>query len=1475
MTVDEPSNTTTALPTPKVKTKAKKRYLKAKKERRKKRKAVGTSSTPHKDPSPERSDVDPDANDDEGNESNQEIVQSTEVERGEVEEKSPAKSEKKPPKKRRKVEQLQDEADAVEDVEDNDQYMRDEVQHGEETLQLRRSPTPQVALPIFPLPRQPEGPSKSTLALQGLDKALVEAELVDPRTTVSITLEQEFERTYGLSDKMARRLKDLGIDGLFAVQTVVIPFLLSSPGQKSLYLPYAPPRDVCVSAPTGSGKTLAYVVPIVEILSARVVTRLRALIVLPTRDLVTQVRETFEAVGKGRGLKIGTATGQHSFAHEQTQLVADRSRYLQGGSSKVDILICTPGRLIDHLNGTPNFSLQHLRFLVIDEADRLLAQSFQDWLAQVLAATRLTASDPNAPLADEKGEVGNTLPHPDSLAPAFLDQSRNVPHVYTDLDDEKESSCQKLLFSATLTRDPSKIAALNLKEPKYFVVQFQSENVGSKEEGVLDLVMEKFSMPATLTEHMIICESAQKPLMLFYLVHEHGVKNALVFTKSAESTTRLVRLFEFFESIRNAASGKSGLPEVSLRAYSSELPAGERKAILEQFKNQEIHILVCSDLISRGIDISHVSHVVSYDAPIDMRKYVHRVGRTARAGRAGDAWTLVEEQEARYFKNMMKSIDHLSALKRMRVDEKDVAPLLPHYEGALERLKEVLEAALDAYRVFTRVPKRLVPWNDQRWALTGRKADDLDCVDEGRIAMPASTTFGSLVHSSAFVLASSRTMGKADSEYDAEVAGQSDEVKSGVVQITPEIVDTGKNAPSFFRMPFVPKNPPPSKASIDDADLLPEATAGWLSLLTFNWITNLLALGYARPLEATDLYKLQSSRSAALIAEKIVWSYEVRRRKANEYNARLAKGEIRPGWRKACWFLQGNPTEREAAWRARHGKRRASLTLAMNDSVKWWFWSGGVLKVSSDVATILTPLLVKAIITFATDSYNAHRQGRNDLAPPVGRGVGLAFALMALQLFASLCQHHFFYRSSSTGVLLRGGLITAIYDRSLRLTTRARTVLTNGKLVNHISTDVSRIDFCCGFFHMSWSAPIQMVICLVLLLVNLGPSALAGYAFFVLCTPIQTRVMRRLMGLRQKSMFWTDKRAKLLQELLGGMKIIKYFAWEIPYLKRIGEFRSKEIGYIRSLLMIRAANNAVAITLPVLASVLSFVVYSLSGHSLNAADIFSSLTLFTLLRMPLMFLPLSFSAIADAQNAIERLHGVFEAELITETKVQDPTLDVAVKVVNGSFTWDSPPPEINKGETKETGTEKSHEPADVVFNLQNVNLEIPKGQLTAIVGPVGSGKTSLLEALIGEMRRTSGSVTFNGSVAYCPQSAWIQNATIRDNIIFGRPFEEERYWKAVKDACLETDLDMMPNGDLTEVGYLSVRRPETEDQHMPCYLRWRRHPDLRRPTLRTGRPRRQIRLPERLHERRDGQDARPRHARRVPPPASRLHLHRR
>uniref|UniRef100_D8Q409 ATP-dependent RNA helicase n=1 Tax=Schizophyllum commune (strain H4-8 / FGSC 9210) TaxID=578458 RepID=D8Q409_SCHCM len=536
----------------------------------------------------------------------------------------------------------------------------------------RQSPTPPAALPSFPIPTQPDAPSKADLALQGLDKALVNAELVDSTQILPIPAEEDDGGT-NLSQRTRKRLHELGITELFAVQTALLPFLLANPS-RAVYTPYNLPRDACVSAPTGSGKTLAYVTPIVEVLSSRITTRLRALVVVPTRDLVTQVKETFEAVGKGRGLKIGVVTGQHSFSHEQSQIVGDSTTSLAGGTSKVDILICTPGRLIDHLNGTTNFTLQHLRFLIIDEADRLLAQSFQGWLSTVLAATT-QSTVPSTSSQD------SNLPRAEAAAPHVV-PALGFPNVLSRQPERPRSSCQKLLFSATLTQDPGKLAALNLHNPKYFIVRSKAkrETITS---GILpdvaDVVMERFSMPEGLTEHMAVCDPADKPLAFFHLITSHGIRNALVFTKSAESTTRLVRLFEFFEKARAERSPAGDSRPVTISAYSSDLGGAERRAILERFRKQEIQILVASDLISRGLDVSHVSHVVSYDAPVDVRKYVHRVGRTARAGRAGSAWTLVEEQEARYFKNMMKEADHLPSLKKVKVDRKEMEELRPLY----------------------------------------------------------------------------------------------------------------------------------------------------------------------------------------------------------------------------------------------------------------------------------------------------------------------------------------------------------------------------------------------------------------------------------------------------------------------------------------------------------------------------------------------------------------------------------------------------------------------------------------------------------------------------------------------------------------------------------------------------------------------------------------------------------------------------
>ncbi|KAG6334058.1 hypothetical protein ID866_5032 [Astraeus odoratus] len=612
----------------KIKTKAKKRYLKRKKLRRNARRAAAPKAKDVTTSGPPEDDTDIDVSEDEILDADKSNVT---VFAGDAPQK----------KKRKRSDEGSDvEGDTVPQAEELDIPVESEL-------------PPRGTLHAFPAPAAPDAPSKSVLAMQGVDKASIHADIVEPSTVLPILPSGEDRRT-GISEKTRRRLLELGITELFAVQTAILPFILS---------------------PTDEIHTC-----IAQVLSSRVVTRLRALVVLPTRDLVSQVRETFEAVGKGRGLKIGTATGQHSFTHEQNQLVSESSTTLKGGSSKVDILICTPGRLMDHLNGTPNFTLQHLRFLVIDEADRLLAQSFHDWLAQVLAAC-----DPRRHRADStivslpSWDDSHGIPMCDSLSPAFLQMHLDWR---TDVDEPKESSCQKLLFSATLTQDPGKLASLGLRDPKYFIVRGRPE---SNDEGIgaVDLVSERFTMPATLTEHMIVCEPSVKPLVLLYLFHHHSIHNALVFTKSSESTSRLVRLVDFFQE------AGTEFEHIVVRAYSSDLPAGERKSILEKFKAREVHILVCSDLISRGVDISHVSHVISYDAPVDMRKYVHRVGRTARAGRTGDAWTLVEEQEARYFKGMLREYDHLEQIKRTKVSHKDTSRYLTAYQIALQKLKEV------------------------------------------------------------------------------------------------------------------------------------------------------------------------------------------------------------------------------------------------------------------------------------------------------------------------------------------------------------------------------------------------------------------------------------------------------------------------------------------------------------------------------------------------------------------------------------------------------------------------------------------------------------------------------------------------------------------------------------------------------------------------------------------------------------------
>lgn len=418
-----------------------------------------------------------------------------------------------------------------------------------------------VGLEPLPQPAPTKTPKHSTTLASSLPPWLASPTTVTPTTTVP------FISMPGLSPKILSRLETLQLPHAFAVQTAVIPLLLDDGG------------DVCISAATGSGKTLSYVLPIVQSLSTRVVTRLRAVIVVPTRELVSQVFSTTSSLISGTGIKVGTAVGSRALVTEQGLLVGvsqDDTPY-----SKVDILITTPGRLVEHIKSTPGFSLYWVKWLVIDEADRLLAQSFQEWVDVVI------------------GAVG----HAAYSALEEMDMRTVLEDLGIRVDER--SKVRKVVLSATMTRDAGKLAGLKLQRPVMVVVEnaarsglpaekdgknIQVDDVNEQQEGDDDdMPDEIFSVPMELREYAVsVINTEYKPLYLMYLLRDRGIKaGTVVFVKSNEGAARLARLIDTVvdgvEGLDKAVGWTTGL-------ITGEMEKKRRDKVLKAFKRGEVHM---------------------------------------------------------------------------------------------------------------------------------------------------------------------------------------------------------------------------------------------------------------------------------------------------------------------------------------------------------------------------------------------------------------------------------------------------------------------------------------------------------------------------------------------------------------------------------------------------------------------------------------------------------------------------------------------------------------------------------------------------------------------------------------------------------------------------------------------------------------------------------------------------------------------
>eukprot|EP00058_Branchiostoma_floridae_P002181 XP_002587669.1 hypothetical protein BRAFLDRAFT_126733 [Branchiostoma floridae] len=500
------------------------------------------------------------------------------------------------------------------------------------------------------------------------------------------------------------------------------------------------------------------------------------------------------------------------------------------------------------------------------------------------------------------------------------------------------------------------------------------------------------------------------------------------------------------------------------------------------------------------------------------------------------------------------------------------------------------------------------------------------------------------------------------------------------------------------------------------------------------------------------------------------------------------------------------------------------------------FLKTGVLKLTSDVFTFINPLLLRGIITAAIGAGLA-----TDGAAPVHKGPYLVslgefladgYILLVLLLICTLLKYTFeqmsVYLNFQQGIQLRTAMQTLVYTKCLRLSSwvLGSGKVTAGQIMNHVSMDGMMLMFFAALFHHSWSMVLQTVAGAILLYYQLGWSALIGACIILCMLPVNYQIARQLEKVTKTKMAVSDQRMKRINETIQGIKLLKLYGWEHIFSDNVIKARNKEVKQMYRRAVWEILTLFITQVTPVTATLIAFGAYEFfNNKALTSADAFTALSLFNIIAMPLIIFPIVIRTLTNARVAMKRLgpfltateveaignmsradvdeengsdddghkntekdslpngHDQIELTNLKRSSVYgDLSDDVAIEVHDGSFAW-------------ELDSE--------VANIKNINLAIPKGKLTIVVGQVGCGKSSLLSAILGEMTTMSGQVVWNkkhNKVAYAAQRPWLLNASLRDNITFGLPFDRSRYQQVITACCLQPDIDILPGGDMTEIG---------------------------------------------------------------------------
>ncbi|OQU75975.1 hypothetical protein SORBI_3010G066200 [Sorghum bicolor] len=517
-------------------------------------------------------------------------------------------------------------------------------------------------------------------------------------------------------------------------------------------------------------------------------------------------------------------------------------------------------------------------------------------------------------------------------------------------------------------------------------------------------------------------------------------------------------------------------------------------------------------------------------------------------------------------------------------------------------------------------------------------------------------------------------------------------------------------------------------------------------LLTFKFVNPVMDIGITRQLDFTDLLELPTELRATSCYDKLMSSWTV------EYQ---------------------------------NHRDNSSLLRAMSYSYGWTYLRLGLLKVLNDSINFVSPLLLNKFIRLL-------QEGSDGMD-----GYILAISLGLTSIIKSFLDSQYSFRLAKLKLTLRSSIMGIIYRKCLCLSIAERSRFSEGEIQTFMSVDADRTINLCNSLHDAWSLPLQIGVALYLLYTQVNYAFLSGLAITIILIPVNKWISTRIAGATEKMMKQKDRRISCAGELLAHIRTVKMYSWEKLFTERLVERRESEVKHLATRKYLDAWCVYFWATTPTLFSLFTFSIFAIMGHTLDAATVFTCVALFNTLISPLNSFPWVINGMIDAVISSRRL-----SNYLSTPEHHSSKLTTSADLLNHHF---------------KRYTEVTHNPMAIVLQnvscswssssvaepsivLRDISLQLQKGLFIAIVGEVGSGKSSLLNTVIGETHVISGSISSCDSIAYVPQVPWILSGTLRDNILLGKEFDPRRYEEVIEACALRVDISAMARGDMSHIG---------------------------------------------------------------------------